>query len=131
MAGRKQIRSLSTPWPRPIGGPWRLTLRFAQVDGRPTCVAVTIEPLKAPTQPLTTRVLRDIALGRVMDKMRWDAESMFSPRSRARKVVLRLTAASGKGRPRQYPDDHLVRVASIYRQAWEAHRPPTKAVAEN
>src|SRR5207245_2076856 len=51
--------------------------------------------------------------------------------SRARKVVLRLTAASGKGRPRQYPDDHLVRVASIYRQAWEAHRPPTKAVAEN
>ena len=43
----------------------------------------------------------------------------------------RRTASRGRGRPRQYPPEHFVEVAEVYKAAWnDGDRHPTRAVAK-
>lgn len=113
-------------WPDRKRGPWQLNLTFELVDGRFSLVGLEIKPAGKPTR-LNSGVLRSISLGRLFDADKGLAELL--PPSRVREALVQGTSPS-PGRPLQYGHDHLVRVASIYREAWTAGGHPTKTVAQ-
>lgn len=106
-------------WPDPGIGPWRVTLAWAVVDGRPECVACHIHPAhdSGPPTVLTASVVRNLKLAEMIaeDRVRMAADAPDVP---------------GRGL-RRSTAERLRQAAEVYRAAARDGRPPTKAVAEH
>lgn len=129
-------------WPDRLQGPWRLDVRWREVDGRLECNGLEIQPLEdRGGMILTAATLRSIPLGSIIDEL-WrrraaalahdaglpapDASSdtyvpVFSRVEQPRPRV---------GRPPKYDTEHYQNVARVYSTAFAARRSPVKAVAE-
>lgn len=107
--------------PDPASGPWRLTLSWLEVGGRPECVALEVRHID-PTgrmQPLGENVLRSM---NISSRIATDRAGLVKP-------AAPLEPPRPKGM-REETFERLRLVAAIYRGALTQGHPPTKAVAE-
>lgn len=132
----------------------RVTLRFAEVEGRAECVRIEIgarlgEPDPRRPVPLTTTAIRSIPFAELTNEARrkWVpalheiAKGTFlgepvgaETRTRA-KELLRLAERSARrkrlGRPRKYDREYFEEVARVYREGYRTTGTPTVAVKEH
>jgi hypothetical protein len=135
-------------WPDSKKGPYEVRLTFAILDGRQECIGVNVRsfPLlktkrtsRWQPQPVSTSILRSIAVGRLVDEIRDLMASETTPaRYGARgelpakeveAIRFRWRAGVKGGRPPTYDVEHFVEVARIYNEANATNRTPTRAVA--
>lgn len=149
VARHKDGRLLELFWSAPEIREPRVTLHFAEVDGRAICARVEIgadfdHPGEAMPVPITTAVLRQIPLSTLIEKAVMEMVGTFetvaelewptSPTAKKRLPVAQRAAHKPlrPGRPTLYDRSHYKRVAGIYNAAVRAgSRAPTKAVAES
>ncbi len=111
-------------WPDPEVGPWRLTLLWQVVDGRPECVGVTAlsstPPDATPGLPLTGTVLRDLRVPERIStgRAQMTEDGQESTADRARRLGMRRSTA-----------ERFEEVARVYREALSSGERPIKAVA--
>jgi hypothetical protein len=124
------------------GTPWRVVLRWAEIEGFAECVGIEIAPA-ADTPILRATVIRALPFGRLVRdarNARYDEtlgpviealgdmpEATEIPRGSDREA--RAWGAKPDRRRPQLDDEHYVRVAHLYSSAANRGTPPRKAVA--
>lgn len=128
-------------WPDFEKGPWLLHFDWCAIEGRAECVGFAITsvvpeghrpgelvPPQDAAQRLSAQQLRDVPLGALVDEERpewaagWRALGLND-------VADAFAAPRGRRHPHD-PPERLRRAAAIYREAFSAGQPPTKAVEE-
>lgn len=102
-------------WPDPQAGPFKITLRWSEIDGRPECVEVSVKLEQDPARAIPVTVLRQIPLG---DFISVDRAALAPP-------------VEATGGMRRSAADRLRVAADVYEAALMAGLKPTKAVAEH
>lgn len=135
-------------WPDAKRGPWLYQFHWADVDGRTECVGMelrsvrlegidTLDPnVRLKPTKLTTTVVREFPLGRLVDEWRprlagfltyWGRQDISGRRAELLKKAERFERKRAKGGGRTHGPDHWVEVADVYLAAGSK---PTKAVAD-
>lgn len=99
-------------WPDPEAGPYEIGMAWAEVDGRPECVEVTV---KRGGAPVPATALRQLPLG----------DFIAADRAAQAPAVVAV------GGMRKSAADRLKLAAELYQAALAAGQRPTKAVAEH
>lgn len=106
-------------WPDPEDGPFKLTLRWSRVDGRPYVAGFHLDPVSTEAPPVTTSLLRDLRLSEIMIEDREQLEHIPQVKPPAGLAIEGMRPATVK---------RLQRAAEIYLKAWQAGERPTKEV---
>lgn len=131
-------------WSDPEGHPWKVSLRFAAIDGKVQCVGFTIDPV-GDIRPVTATLMRSVPVGRLIDEVLRDSSlelvrlaglpsfNTLATLAEANLSLLRPKPAGDestprRGRPRKYGPEHYARVARIY---LESASSPTSRVADD
>lgn len=146
-------------WPSAESPLYRLTLELDEVAGRLECVGVSVRA-QMRGRVVSGTTMRELPLGRlVAEEVRQlrvevsstlvgagdliNADQMPNDFLRNRgafwsqakveaDILARIIAKSGPAaRGRRYPNDHLEKVAAVYREALRWHRNPTATVGEH
>lgn len=134
---------VSVIWPVREGS-LEIETTWAQVNYRFECIGVFISTTSRNV-PITASQLRQVPLARILDSIRkenyWTGRSGdddFEPAlpdwitRKQREVSINNHPSTGQrraGRPRKWGPDHFVKVAEIYRRAWQNGDNPTEAVS--
>lgn len=107
-------------WPDPQVGPWKVTLEWAVIDGRPECVGCSINqanPERADLATLTGSTVRGLKIAEIIVEDR--AGMVGLVRTEPVPHLRRSTA------------ERMREAAEVYQAALRAGGKPTKAVAEH
>lgn len=133
----KSVRR-SVPFPDPVTGPWSVDIELGVVSGKVECVGVCIKPLgDEAVEPLTTRLLRKLALGALVEEVRVEADDdvldLVDLELPEKLGVLGdagvgpLSTGRKRRGPKGKPRSHYEAVARVYLSRSKA---PTKGVSE-
>ncbi len=119
-------------------GPWLVTMKLAEVNGRLECASITLSVDDFPQHVVNASTSRDLPFGLLLDMVRATNSLPGTytedegERERRRRAVHRAwERARSKhrgGRPPEYGAEHFLAVAECYREAFERGN-PTQAVA--
>ncbi len=143
----------------PKGGLWKVTLTWAEVDGRAEVIGVNIRSYEqvfgdlksgtAEAEPMhpsgfatmNAATWRALPIGQIINRARRSHKKsleriaertpqLMDDKRREDLKALQGERSGSRGRPRLYGPDHYAKVAEFYRTAWRAGRAPTTAVAK-
>lgn len=106
-------------WPDPDIGPYRLTLIWSRVSGRPQVAGLHLDAIADDAPALTTSLLRDLKLAEIMIEDREQLNHIPQVKPPANVAIEGMRPATVK---------RLQRAADIYLTAWRAGERPTKEV---
>lgn len=133
------------PWPDPDAPEWIVTLHWQPVGGRMECVGFEVRSDTVRTRgtgrlgiapsPVTASMARSLPLGRIITESRrkladqW-VEVSDLPNNPSAPGDKGRAERFGRGKRRDYGDEHYEAVAEVYAHAWRAGEPPTRTVQE-
>ncbi len=106
-------------WPDPESGPYRLTLMWTRVNGRPQVAGLHLDPIGDDAPQVTTSLMRDLKLAEIMIEDREQLKHIPQVKPDPELVIEGMRPATVR---------RLQRAAEIYQTAWRAGERPTKEV---